>query len=53
MMFALDINNNGSGLVLASMAPSDHRRVMLPLMIYTLIQHLFAAYVDRILSTHD
>jgi bile acid:Na+ symporter, BASS family len=53
MMFALGMNNNGSGLVLASMALSDHPRVMLPLIIYTLIQHLFAAYVDRILSTHD
>jgi BASS family bile acid:Na+ symporter len=50
LMFALGMNNNGSGLVLASMALSDHPRVMLPLIIYTLIQHLFAAYVDRALS---
>jgi BASS family bile acid:Na+ symporter len=51
MMFALGMNNNGAGLVLASMALADLPRVMLPIILYNLVQHLVAGaanvWVDR------
>ena len=43
LMFALGMNNNGAGLVLASMALVDHPQVMLPIIFYNLVQHLFAS----------
>lgn len=46
LMFGLGMNNNGTGLVLASLSLSDHPTVMLPIICYNLIQHLVAAYVD-------
>lgn len=42
LMFGLGMNNNGGGLVLASMALADHPLVMLPIIFYNLIQHLVA-----------
>jgi BASS family bile acid:Na+ symporter len=42
LMFGLGMNNNGTGLVLASMALADHPRVMLPIIFYNLVQHLVA-----------
>jgi bile acid:Na+ symporter, BASS family len=42
LMFALGMNNNGTGLVLASMAMADHPRVMLPIIFYNMVQHLVA-----------
>ncbi len=42
LMFALGMNNNGTGLVLASMAMANHPQVMLPIIFYTLVQHLVA-----------
>ena len=45
-MFALGMNNNGTGLVLASMTLVDHPQVMLPIICYNLVQHLFASLVD-------
>ena len=50
LMFGLGMNNNGTGLVLASMALADHPRVMLPIIFYNLIQHLIAGVVDRLTS---
>jgi BASS family bile acid:Na+ symporter len=50
LMFGLGMNNNGTGLVLASMALADHPRVMLPIIFYNLVQHLVAGVVDRLLS---
>jgi BASS family bile acid:Na+ symporter len=47
LMFGLGMNNNGTGLVLASLALADHPRVMLPIILYNLVQHLVAAVVDR------
>jgi BASS family bile acid:Na+ symporter len=47
-MFGLGMNNNGTGLVLASMALADHPRVMLPIIFYNLVQHLVAGVVDRL-----
>jgi bile acid:Na+ symporter, BASS family len=46
LMFGLGMNNNGTGLVLASMALADHPRVMLPIIFYNLVQHLVAGIVD-------
>jgi BASS family bile acid:Na+ symporter len=48
LMFGLGMNNNGTGLVLASMALVDHPRVMLPIISYNLVQHLVAGVVDRL-----
>jgi bile acid:Na+ symporter, BASS family len=47
IMFGLGMNNNGTGLVLASLALADHPRVMLPIIFYNLVQHLIAGVVDR------
>ncbi|WP_442754585.1 bile acid:sodium symporter family protein [Methylocystis sp. JAN1] len=47
LMFGLGMNNNGSGLVLASVALADHPQVMLPIIFYNLVQHLFASTVDN------
>jgi BASS family bile acid:Na+ symporter len=46
LVFGLGMNNNGAGLVLASVALSDHPQVMLPVIFYNLAQHLIAAIVD-------
>ena len=53
IMFGLGMNNNGSGLVLASMALADHPRVLLPIIFYNLVQHLIAGTVDYILRVRS
>lgn len=52
LMFGLGMNNNGTGLVLASMALSDHPKAMLPIIFYNLVQHLVAGVVDRFVLHH-
>lgn len=47
LMFGLGMNNNGTGLVLASMSLADHPQVLLPIIFYNLVQHLIAGTVDR------
>jgi len=47
LMFGLGMNNNGTGLVLASMALADHPQVLLPIIFYNLVQHFVAGMVDR------
>jgi BASS family bile acid:Na+ symporter len=49
LMFGLGMNNNGTGLVLASMALADHPRVLLAIIFYNLVQHLVAACVDALI----
>lgn len=49
LMIGLGMNNNGTGLVLASVALSGHPRVMLPIITYNLIQHLVAGAVAFLL----
>jgi BASS family bile acid:Na+ symporter len=49
LMFGLGMNNNGTGLVLASLALADHPRVLLPILFYNLVQHLVAGMVDLVL----
>lgn len=46
LMFGLGMNNNGTGLVLVSIALADHSEVMLPIIFYNLVQHLIASLVD-------
>jgi BASS family bile acid:Na+ symporter len=46
LMFGLGMNNNGTGLVLASMVLADQPRVLLPIIFYNLVQHLVAGAVD-------
>jgi BASS family bile acid:Na+ symporter len=53
LMFGLGMNNNGTGLVLASMTLADHPRVLLPIIFYNLVQHLVAGCVDALLSRKD
>jgi BASS family bile acid:Na+ symporter len=50
LMFGLGMNNNGTGMVLASLTLADHPRVMLPILFYNLVQHLAAGTVDFVLS---
>ena len=49
LMFGLGMNNNGTGMVLASMLMGSQPLVMLPIIIYNLIQHLIAGSVDALL----
>ncbi len=48
-MFGLGRNNNGTGLVLASIALGSQPLVMLPTIVYNLVQHLIAGGVDALL----
>jgi BASS family bile acid:Na+ symporter len=48
LMFGLGMNNNGTGLVLASMALGNHPRVMLPVIAYNLVQQVVAAGVGSL-----
>lgn len=50
LMFALGMNNNGTGLVLASMAMADHPRVMLPIIFYNMVQHLVAGGASALIG---
>lgn len=47
LMFGLGMNNNGTGLVLATATLADHPAVLLPMIFYTLVQQIIAAIVDR------
>lgn len=47
LLFGLGMNNNGTGLVLVTTALADHTNVLLPIISYTLVQQIIAAYVDR------
>jgi bile acid:Na+ symporter, BASS family len=49
LMFGLGMNNNGTGLVMASLALAEHPRVLLPIIFYNLAQHLVAGAADRII----
>ena len=49
LMFGLGMNNNGTGLVLASMELPRHPTIMLPVIAYSLVQYLLASSVDFVL----
>ena len=44
-MYGLGMNNNGTGLVLASLSLAAYPRVMLPIIFYNLVQHVVAGIV--------
>ncbi|WP_085773878.1 bile acid:sodium symporter family protein [Methylocystis bryophila] len=50
LMFGLGMNNNGAGLVLASLELTDHPGVMLPIICYNLVQHFGASLADRLIA---
>jgi BASS family bile acid:Na+ symporter len=47
LMYGLGMNNNGTGLVLASLALSSYPRVMVPIIFYNLAQHIVAGIVHE------
>lgn len=48
LMYGLGMNNNGTGLVLASLALASFPRVMVPIILYNLVQHLMAGSVHEV-----
>jgi BASS family bile acid:Na+ symporter len=48
LMYGLGMNNNGTGLVLASLALASYPRVMVPIIFYNLVQHLVAGTVHEV-----
>ena len=51
LVFGLGMNNNGTGLVLAAVGLAGHPEVVLPVIVYNLVQHLAAGVVDRFVSS--
>lgn len=51
LVFGVGMNNNGTGLVVAAGAIPDHPLVLVPILMYNLIQHLAAGVADRLLSS--
>lgn len=47
LMYGLGMNNNGTGLVLASLALASFPRVMVPIVLYNLVQHVVAGSVHH------
>ena len=45
LMYGMGMNNNGTGLVLASLVLSSYPRIMVPIIFYNLVQHLVAGTV--------
>jgi BASS family bile acid:Na+ symporter len=50
LMYGLGMNNNGTGLVLASLALSAFPRVMIPIIFYNIVQHLVAGGVHHLMN---
>jgi len=53
LMFGLGMNNNGTGLVLASLTLADHPQVMLPIIGYNLVQQVVAGGVGFFLFREE
>jgi hypothetical protein len=49
-MFDLGMNNNGTGLVPASMAMADHPSLMLPIIFCNMIQHPVHGGADSLIG---
>jgi BASS family bile acid:Na+ symporter len=47
LMYGLGMNNNGTGLVLAALALPSYPRVMVPIILYNLVQHIVAGSVHE------
>ena len=50
LMYGLGMNNNGTGLVLASLALAAYPRVMVPIIFYNLVQHVVAGSIHMVLD---
>ena len=50
LMFGLGMNNNGTGLVLASLALSSYPNIMVPIIFYNLVQHIAAGTVNEVMN---
>jgi BASS family bile acid:Na+ symporter len=50
LVFGLGMNNNGAGLVVAAGALPDQPLVLLPILLYNLVQHFAAGIADCLLS---
>ena len=48
LMYGLGMNNNWTGLVLASLVLGSYPRVMVPIILYNLVQHLVAGGVHEV-----
>ena len=53
LMFGLGMSNNGTGLVLASVALASRPLAMLPIIVYNLTQHLVAGGVHALLRRSE
>ena len=50
LMYGLGMNNNGTGLVLASLVLASYPRVMVPIIFYNSVQHLMAGSVHEVIG---
>lgn len=50
LMYGLGMNNNGTGLVLASLALASFPRIMVPIIFYNIVQHLVAGVVHHMIG---
>lgn len=50
LMYGLGMNNNGTGLVLASLVLGSFPQVMVPIIFYNLVQHLVAGTVHVVMG---
>ncbi len=50
LMYGLGMNNNGTGLVLASLVLASYPRVMVPIILYNFVQHLIAGTVHEVMG---
>jgi BASS family bile acid:Na+ symporter len=48
LMYGLGMNNNGTGLVLASLVLAAYPQVMVPIILYNIVQHLVAGAVHEV-----
>ena len=51
LMYGLGMNNNGTGLVLASLALGSFPRIMVPIIFYNIAQHLVAGTVHHMIGS--
>jgi BASS family bile acid:Na+ symporter len=50
LMYGLGMNNNGTGLVLASLTLASYPRIMIPIIFYNIVQHLVAGAVHHLMT---
>lgn len=50
LMYGLGMNNNGTGLVIASLVLATYPRIMVPIIFYNLVQHVVAGSIHMVLD---